>query len=131
MQLNMTTGYALCVVIYLANKKEVVSANEISEQIVIPRSVVFKVTDKLSRGGFIETYLGKQGGFYLSKCPKEITILDILETMENTMKIVRCLEEDKLCFRKSSDNCKIRNFYEKVQQELEEKFKSITIADLM
>lgn len=131
MQLNITTGYAVCVLIYLAEKKDILSAGEISENLNIPRSVVFKVTDKLVRSGLIETHLGKQGGFSLKKNPEKITLLDTLLIMENTIKITRCLEDDKACFRKSIDNCKIRNFYEKLQQEMEEKFNSITILDLI
>lgn len=131
MQLNTTTGYAICITIYLASKKDIASAHEISEQIKIPRSVVFKVTDKLSRAGIIKNHLGKQGGFSLIKEPKEITLLDILLIMENTIKINRCLEDDELCFRKSEDDCKIRNFYEKFQKEMEEKFNSITIEDFI
>ena len=51
--------------------------------------------------------------------------------MENTTKINRCLEEDAHCNRKAVDYCAVRRYYAKVQEKLENKFFSISLAEIL
>lgn len=97
----------------------------------IPKSYVLKVIRQLSKAGMTESYSGKNGGVSLLKSPENITLLDILQVMESTTKINRCLEEDRYCSRFATDNCPVRKFYCVLQEELENKLKEITISSLI
>lgn len=130
-QLNLTTDYALRIILYLSMKKEVVSSLEISKKMIIPQNVVLKIMRLLNNAGFTKTHIGKQGGYSIARPATEISLLSILNTMESTTKINRCLEEDKFCSRFASENCPVRNFYCTLQNELEEKLTSITVQDLL
>ena len=123
MQLNDTTDYAIRVVLYLAIKKEITTSKEIGAAMGIPKNYV--------EAGIIERLVGAQGGFSLAQNIDDITLLDILNIMEPTMRVNRCLEEDKFCSRYATENCPVRGFYCKLQEELEKSLKKMTIKRLL
>lgn len=131
MQLKIATDYAIRIVAYLARSKEVVPSIELHEKLGIPQSFVFKLAKKLCKEGIINTYVGAQGGFVLALPPEEISLFTIINIMENTMKINRCLEDDGFCSRNATSTCPVRRFYQKLQDDIEASLKSMTIADLM
>lgn len=131
MQLNLTTDYAIRIVLYLAMKGGIASSIEISKKMEIPQNAVLKIMRQLNSVGFTKTHIGIQGGYSLAKPAANITLLSIINTMESTTKINRCLEEDRFCSRFATENCPVRNFYCSLQRELEEKLSSITVQTLL
>lgn len=53
MQLNVTTDYAIRIVLYLAIKKEITTSKEIGAAMGIPKNYVLKITHKLVEAGII------------------------------------------------------------------------------
>lgn len=129
MQLNITTDYAIRILIYLAKNEKLTTAKEISEAMFIPEGYIGKITRKLKESGIINTYNGAKGGFELIKNPNDITLLDVINAMEKSIKINRCLEEDNHCNRNRSNECHIRKYYEVIQNQLENNLKNITIKN--
>lgn len=131
MQLNVTTDYAIRIILYLNMEGGIVSSKELSEKMAIPEKYILKITKKLSEAKLTKTYVGKNGGFAINKPADQINLLDIIDTMENTTKLNRCLEADRFCSRHATENCPVRNFYCVLQEELENKLSLITIQDLI
>lgn len=131
MQLNITTDYAIRIILALAKKEgEVVSSKDISQTMKIPQKYVLKITRSLVAANLIERRSGVYGGFLLARDPKDITLLEIIKVMEPTIKLNRCLEADEYCSREATDDCPIRNFYDNFQRILENNFSQISIKDL-
>lgn len=132
MQLNITTDYAIRIILALANRDgEVVSSKDISMTMKIPQKYVLKITRSLVAAELIERRSGVYGGFLLARKPEEISLLEIVEVMEPTMRLNRCLEKDNYCSREATDNCPIRKFYINFQNIIEEKFSEVTIKTLI
>lgn len=131
MQLNVTTDYAIRIVLYLALKGGTVSSKELSEQMGIPQNYVLKITKKLNQADLIWVHIGTQGGFSIRQKASDISLFTIIQIMESTTKLNRCLEEDKYCSRFATESCPVRNFYCTLQNELEAKLSSITVQDLL
>ena len=131
MQLNITTDYAIRTVLFLAIKKDVVSSSEISAAMKIPQNYILVLTKRLREAGIIDTIRGSNGGFVLKKEPWDISIHDIIQAMEGTTKINRCLEEDHSCSRHAIDTCPVRKNYEKFQTIFDDYMNGITIESLM
>ena len=131
MQLNDTTGYAIRVVLYLADKEGGATSHEIAAAMGIPQNYVLKITRKLVAVGFINRTLGINGGFGLGKRAEDITLYDIMQELEPTTKLNRCLEDDKYCSRFATENCPVRRFYCKLQGELEAALQKMTVRDLL
>lgn len=131
MQLNITTDYAIRIILCLEHMGNRKSAYEIAEEMKIPERYVLKVLKKLKQEGIILSFAGNQGGYELAKENSDISLGDILQIMENTMKINRCLEEDEYCSRGAVLTCPVRRFYCSLQNELVNRVRSISIQDIL
>ena len=125
MQLHVTTDYAIRTVVYLAIKDEIAMA------MGIPPSYVLKITSKLVVAGIIKRIVGAQGGFLLAKKPTEISLYEIINVLEATTKLNRCLEAGRYCSRFATENCPVRAFYCELQSLIEKKLQAMTVASLL
>jgi len=82
MQINISTGYALQIMLYLAKNRRTVSSLELTKNIAVSQRYLFEVAGKLRNGGFIETKIGKGGGYTLNKEPSMISLYDVILLME-------------------------------------------------
>lgn len=132
MQLNITTDYAIRIVLYLStNMDEFVSTKELSDNLSISRAYVTKIVKILEKNNLVTIMRGNKGGVALKKEPSKISILEVISIMESTIKINRCLEEDKYCSADRSDYCKVNKMYLKIQKHLEEELSSTTVDTLI
>lgn len=131
MQLKITTDYAVRLVYYLAVKKQIITSRELSEELAIPQSMVLKIGRKLHEAEIIDISTGIQGGYVLNRKASDITLADIIKTMEATIKINRCLETDEYCSRGAVSYCTVRKAYVEIQRNLEAQLSGITIESLM
>lgn len=131
MQLNITTDYAIRIVFYLATEGGIASSKEICEKTGVPQNYVAKINRNLTKAGITQTHVGVLGGFSLAKAPENISLLDIINTMENKTKINQCLEEGHHCSQSAMGSCPVRKFYCSLQKEMDEKMSSITMKRLI
>ena len=95
MQLTLHTDFSLRVLIYLANKREMLSTiSEIADFYQISRNHLVKVVHHLANAGFIQTTRGKNGGMKLARDPQLIAIGDVVRRMEPNFDIVECFNAD-------------------------------------
>lgn len=131
MQLNLKTDYAIRTLLYLATKNATASSTEISEQMVIPKSMISEFAVPLQRAGILTTQRGAGGGFALGRTPADIFLHEVINLLEGTTRINRCLEDNHKCSRNATATCPVRKFYVRVQTYLEEAFRDKTIASLL
>ena len=131
MQLNITTDYAIRTVLYLATVNRLASATEISNHIGISANYLHRVATMLKKAGIIDSRNGANGGFFLAKDAAHITLFDIIEIMESTMRLNRCLEPDHFCSRNAVATCPVRRALTQVQQAIETQLAQVTIASLL
>ena len=131
MQLNVTTDYAIKIVLDLAKKNAIANSNVISDAMRIPAKYVLNITRKLVAYGIINRKVGAAGGFSLNKEKNKISLYEIINSLEPTMNINRCLEDDEYCSRFATINCPLRKFYQKLQRDMENSLKTIFVMDLV
>ena len=131
MQLKLSTDYAIRIVMYLAEKQQTANSEEISAQMGIPKTVVATLATPLQKAGILTTLRGVGGGFTLCRKPENISLHEIINLMEGTTRINRCLEADGFCSRNATDICKVHRYYQKVQTGLDKAFREMTIARLL
>ncbi|HDN2514140.1 TPA: Rrf2 family transcriptional regulator [Clostridioides difficile] len=130
MQLKLSTDYAIRIVLYLAMKNNAVSVNELSEKLGIDQQYILKFCKKLKDAEIVNIH-DYNNEISLSKSPNQVTMFDIINTMENTTKINLCLEEDEYCSRFATDTCPVRRFYCELQSSMETSLKKTTIQELL
>ena len=131
LQLNVSTDYAVRIVLYLASAGEAASGAEISRAMAIPPNYLREIAKKLLRAEILRSTQGAKGGYDLAKSPGRISLRDIIESMEGTTRINRCLEPDHLCSRKATEDCPVRAFYQRIQDCLDSSFAAITVEQLI
>lgn len=131
MQLNITTDYAIRLLLYLGEMGIKKAGPLIAEEMMIPPKYILKISSKLRAAKLIGSESGSQGGYYLMKPLDSITLMEVLNVMESTVKINRCLEPDAYCSRGGVAECPIRGFYLALQRELEEKWLSQCLSEIL
>jgi Rrf2 family protein len=96
----------------------------------IPCGMMHKVARVLKNAGIICERRGSTGGFELIKSVSDVSVLDIADAFEKTMRINRCLEADEYCSRNAAHNCVVNAFYHKVQNTLDE-LMSVKMSSLL
>ena len=131
MQLTSTTGYAIRIVCYLAAQRQMISTSELSQELSVPSSYIPKITKKLKQAGIIKACEGTNGGYMLAKQPENISLMEIISCVEETMAINRCLEEDRFCSRNLEDTCKIHKILLSLQNTYNNKLESVKVSDII
>lgn len=132
MQLNLTTGYAIRMVVYLArNADKVVSSHEISEATHISQKYLVRLGSKLRLAHIVESVSGVYGGFILMRPADEISLYEVVALFEETIKIHRCLEFDHFCTQTEATKCPTFRRFSIMQKVWEGFLTQTTIADLL
>ena len=84
-----------------------------------------KIAKKLKDAKIVTACEGTNGGYMLAKQPENISLMDIISCVEETMAINRCLEEDRFCSRSLEDTCKIHKILLSLQNTYNNKLESV------
>ena len=120
MQLKNSTDYAIRIVCYLAAQERMVSTSELSRKLNVSTNYVPAIAKKLKDAKIVTACEGTNGGYMLAKQPENISLMDIISCVEETMAINRCLEEDRFCSRNLEDTY-FGRFYVVLKLNLKEK----------
>jgi Rrf2 family nitric oxide-sensitive transcriptional repressor len=83
MQLTHFTDYALCVLIFVANKQDRrATINDVSEAHGISEHHLTKVVHRLSKVGYLKAVRGKGGGIKSALLPSEISTGKVIRDIE-------------------------------------------------
>jgi Rrf2 family protein len=112
MQLSRKADYALRAVKHLSSlpKGKLGSINSIAAAEAIPREFLAKILKDLTRGGILVSFQGVTGGYRLNHAPRDISFLDVIETIEGPVHINLCTEGDS-CPCDQATDCAMRDFW--------------------
>ncbi len=85
--------YGMQAVLYLAAREKgtLVSAEEISKVLKIPREFVSKILQSLRDSGLISSSKGKSGGFSLAKPASRIKLIDVVAAIDGLEMFDSCV----------------------------------------
>ena len=113
MRLSRKSDYALRAVRHLSTlpKGKLGSINSVSEAEEIPREFLAKILKDLTRSGILVSFQGVTGGYRLSKLPKEVTFLNVIEAIDGPIHLNLCTEAAG-CRCDQYDTCQMKGFWE-------------------
>ncbi len=118
MQITRETDYAIRCVDYLSGKwGSVTMVDEISRERCVPKSFLAKILQKLTKAGIVRSYRGVKGGFELTRPPKEITLLDVIEAIQGPVAMNVCAIDEGMCG--FSSTCVIHPVWIEIRQKVE------------
>src|SRR5574340_922557 len=107
------------------------SMKEIVERQKISLSYLEQILHRLGKAGIIESVRGPHGGYVLARKPAEVTIGDIVRSLEGPIALSHCLEPgfSEECYQ--ADDCVARMVWTKVGEKIEEALDSISFEHLL
>lgn len=109
--------------------EEYVSVADIAEKEDIPYAFARSIQHDLVKGGLVKTTRGARGGIALGRPASDITMLEVLESMQGTLCLSPCALESSYC--EKSGNCVYNKLWQGAGRLLRGYFGSVTLADLM
>ena len=93
MQLSNTSQYAIRILAYITDKKDLqlINATELAEALLIPYKFLTKIMTDLTKADLIESIRGRDGGYRLKRSASEIMVNEILELFNDSIKDEQCV----------------------------------------
>ncbi|WP_132282003.1 RrF2 family transcriptional regulator [Natranaerovirga hydrolytica] len=133
MKLSTKGRYGLRAMVDLAvhSKNNNVPISSISERQSISENYLEQIIAKLKKSGLVKSTRGSQGGYSLAKPMAEITVGDILRSLEGDLTPVNCslLKEELQC--EEEDNCVTKFVWKKISDSINTVVDEITLKDLI
>ncbi len=87
MRLSKQTDYGLCAVVQLARlyPQTFVQSRDLAQEEGLPPKFLEAILLTLRRGGFLESKVGRDGGYRLSRPPKEIRVGEVVRRLEGRL----------------------------------------------
>ena len=128
MQITRQADYAIRAMLYIAKLKpdERASTINIAKEQHIPSSFLAKIISQLSISGLLHTSRGAKGGVMLAKDPTEITLLDVVESIDGPITLNECSTPDGNCTL--STECPIKDVWCDAQEELVKRLRNTNFA---
>ena len=108
MQITRQADYAVRAIMYLAQLKPGTQAStaQIAREQHIPLTFLAKIMSQLSASGVVRATRGAHGGVALARGADEISLLDIVETIDGPIMLNDCTLNPQTC--EMSDQCAVR-----------------------
>ncbi|MDR1182431.1 MAG: Rrf2 family transcriptional regulator [Bacteroidales bacterium] len=134
--LTQKTRYAMLAITKLAKEygNGAVLISDIATSEKIPKRFLETILLELKKKGYLGSRLGKKGGYFLIKNPKEITLLEIIDLFEGTIAWLACTCDK--CYRpcehcKEEQTCKIRHTFKDIREYTHKKLSKTSIFSLI
>ena len=124
------TDYAIRALCYAAkHKKKTVTAKELVARLKMPRPFLRKIMQALNKEGILKSYKGREGGFRLTRAPKDIYILDLMEVFQGPFVLNEHVFINSPC--PHSGVCKLIRKVDKIEFYIKGELGDITLKDLL
>lgn len=134
--LTQKTRYSMLALRKLAEEygKGLLLINDIAESEKIPKRFLESILLELKKSGYLDSKLGKNGGYFLIKKPENVNLLEIVRLFEGTIAWLPCTSEKyyQPCEHcKNEEKCHIRGTFKEIRQFTYNKLEQTTLADLI
>ncbi len=106
-----------------------VPLNVIASRQKIPEQYLEQIFSKLKKSQLITSVRGAQGGYFLNKDPKSITVGDVLTILEGPVALSKCIIDEGCC--ENANDCSTKLVWEKLKKGIEDVLNSITLQDMI
>jgi Rrf2 family protein len=134
--LSNSCRYGIRAVIYLASlpqNKGKTGIKQISKDLNLPTPFLAKILQQLARHKILDSTKGPHGGFSLLKDSKNITLLDIVRTIDGEEIFTNCIIHNEPCISvdRYKKPCPFHDDFAVLSTEMINLFKNKTIYDLV
>lgn len=127
--ISQTAEYALRAIVYLADQGGVACTTaQIAKATLVPAGYLAKVMQGLSRAGVVNSQRGLNGGFKLTRDPKEMSILTVVNAVDPIRRFPECPLGIPSHGRRL---CPLHDRLDQAAAAVEKTFDETTVAELL
>jgi len=133
MKLSSKGRYAVMAMADLAKNyvKDPTSLTEISLRQGISISYLEQLFLKLRKNNLVKSTRGPSGGYVLTKSPKEIKLISIINAVDEEIKTLKCRKESKRGCNHKSIKCITHNLWDDLEVHINKFFEDNTLNDIL
>lgn len=121
MVMTLEADYAVRIVEYLTLHPGRCDAHTISEAMQVPLRFCLKILRDLVGEGMVCSFKGAKGGYTLARPASEITLREVIESVEGPYMLSRCQKAEYDCGRAQ---CHLHGIYEKISEDVRKELDS-------
>src|SRR5262245_8323413 len=130
LELNRESEYAIRALILLAvDGGRPMSGREIAARTDVPERFLARVLAQLASAGIVESRIGRTGGYVLHRAPNELSLLEIVESLEGPTRSARCVLRQQGC--DPSQPCAVHPIWATAQDGVIDTLGETTLATLV
>ena len=128
MQITRQADYAIRAVMYVSKlgPNQRAATSQIAQEEKIPPSFLAKIISQLSIAGLLQTSRGARGGVMLARSANEISLLDVVESIDGPIALNECVNDETACT--FAGDCPLRPVWCDAQDELVSRLKNTNFA---
>ena len=128
MHINLESDYAIRIVASLAAGEKRMDAKAIAADSHVTLRFALKILSKLVKNNIVKSFKGSGGGYELGRLPAEITLYDVIETVEGPYALNRCLHGGCDCHHKESA-CRFHHAFEDISNMVIDQLKNVNFGE--
>jgi len=130
MRLSTKAQYAVRAMVSLSlnSSGEPISLKEIARREELSLTYLEQLFVKLRRGNIVQSVRGPGGGYVLARPAAEIRVDEIIDSVEETLVPVSCMDDDGSCA--CTDQCVTHSVWQGLGERIRNFLSSITLEDL-
>jgi len=108
--------------------------SELAKSENLPQRFLENILLELKKMGILGSKLGKSGGYFLLRNPREVNLAEIVRQFEGPIALVPCVSEKAYqpCeFCKDENTCNIRKVFKEIRDNTFEKLEHATLETLI
>lgn len=131
MKLSTKTRYGLRALLYMAERydgESTVPLGEIAKQQQVSEKYLEQLFIRLRRKEIIQGVRGAQGGYFLQRHPRDVTVASVVEALEGDITFADCLS-DGGCRNRGS--CATHDLWTRLKDSIDGILEDTTLYDLV
>lgn len=130
LQIKRGTDYGVRVMCHLAGMGagRRTTLEEIAEATDVPSSFLSKIMQRLTAAGLIVSHRGATGGYTLGRPATQISLFDVITTLEGPLALNVCLMSAQSCHRRPA--CVVHRVWAEAQERVVEVLTRHTLSEL-
>lgn len=129
MHITLEADYAIRIVQVLAQSQKRLDAKTISEMTGVTLRFSLKILRKLVAAGIVKSFKGTQGGYEIGRALDEISLGEVIETIEGRYTLNRCVTGEYVCTRKKNKCCQFQKIFREISEDVRTKLYSYKFSD--
>ena len=130
LRMSKLTDYSIVLMSHLASKTyQQHSAHSLSDAVNMPLPTVRKVLKALSSNGLLVSERGAQGGYNLSRNPKQISVAEIITAMEGPIALTECVSDESHCDQEA--HCDVQTNWTRINNAVFHALDEVKLSDML